>query len=56
MIKRILGRVEWATKVFRDLMLSFKYGIPFSRRVHLGKRVRIVNPQFIKWGGQYLSR
>lgn len=46
----------WVYNALRNLFLSIKYGIPCSRRVHFGKRVRIVNPRFIMWGANvYLA-
>ena len=36
----------------RHILLSMRYGISPRHYATFGKRVRVVNPRYIKWGGQ----
>lgn len=38
----------------RNIILSLRYGVSPSKHVYFGKNVRIVNPQYIDMGGQFL--
>lgn len=50
--RKIGNKVFWMLQIFRSMFLSLRYGISPSKRVMFGKRVRIVNPQYIDMGGQ----
>lgn len=43
-------RIDRAFRILRNKAMSCKYGIPFSKHTFFGKRIRIVNPQYIEWG------
>lgn len=51
-VEKIIGKFSWTLKILRGMLLSLRYGISPSKRIMFGKRVRIVNPQYIEWGGE----
>lgn len=54
-MRSILGKVTRKLArlliVSKNVLLSLRYGIPLRQRVMFGKRVCVVNPRYIKWGG-----
>lgn len=55
-VRKIVNKVFWIFQILRSSFLSFRYGISPSKRVIFGKRVRIVNPQYIDIGGASFYR
>lgn len=55
LVSKIIRKIYWILKIPRDMFLSLRYGISPSKRVMFGKRVRIVNPQYIDMGGKSSS-
>lgn len=54
LFSKILRKIIWILKIPRNIILSLRYGISPSKHVYFGKNVRIVNPQYINVGGQFL--
>ncbi len=50
-MNRVIRKINWILRGLRNKAMSCRYGIPFSKHTSFGKRIRIVNPQYIKWGG-----
>lgn len=51
LINKVFSKIDRILKFSRDCVLSMKYGIPISKKVVFGKRIRICNPQYIEMGG-----
>lgn len=51
LINKIFCKINRNLNALRNIVLSFKYGIPLSNKTVWGKRVRICNPQYIEMGG-----
>lgn len=54
LFSKIIRKIIWNLKMPRNIILSLRYGISPSKHVYFGKNVRIVNPQYIDVGGQFL--
>lgn len=52
---KVIRKIMWILKIPRNILLSLRYGISPSKHVIFGKRVRIVNPQYIDMGGKSSS-
>ena len=52
LIGKVIRKIMWILNIPRNILLSLRYGISPSKHVIFGKRVRIVNPQYIDMGGQ----
>ena len=54
LFSKILRKIIWILKIPRNIIFSLRYGISPSKHVYFGKNVRIVNPQYIDMGGQFI--
>lgn len=52
LIGKVLRKICWILNIPRNILLSLRNGISPSKRIMFGRRVRIVNPQYIDMGGQ----
>ena len=52
LLGKVIRKIMYILKIPRNVLISLRYGISPSKHVIFGKRVRIVNPQYIDMGGQ----
>ena len=51
---KVVRKIIRIFKIPRNIILSLRYGVSPSKHVYFGKNVRIVNPQYIDMGGQFI--
>ena len=54
-IGKIVRKMFYLMRLPRHMLLSVRYGISPRHYATFGKRVRVVNPRYIVWGGKSTS-
>lgn len=54
-LRKAINKVIGIQKKLRNVILSLRYGFSPTKHVAFGKRVRLVNPQYIDVGGKSSS-